>query len=265
MNPVIEIENVSFRRGTLELLHQINWTIRKGEHWALLGLNGSGKTTLLNIITGYQWPTSGKISVLGHPFGETDLRELRQSIGWVSSSLQEKLYAGDAAQSVVISGKFATIGLYDKPTDEDFSMARHHMESLNCLHLWDREYRTCSQGEKQKLLIARALMSRPALLILDEPCNGLDLFSREKLLQSIQDLARREDSPTLIYVTHHTEEIVPMFSHTLLLRSGAIFESGQTKELLSTDKLSSFFGHPVFVHWNRGRAWTQLEEEGWEA
>lgn len=265
MDAVIEIKNVSFRRGTLELLREVNWTIRQGEHWALLGLNGSGKTTLLNIITGYQWPSSGKISVLGHPFGEIDLRELRQSIGWVSSSLQEKLYAGDKAQSVVISGKFATIGLYDKPTDEDYERARAHMEALSCLHLWDREYRTCSQGEKQKLLIARALMSQPALLILDEPCNGLDLFSREKLLQSIQELARREDSPTLIYVTHHTEEIVPMFSHTLLLRSGEVFEAGRTKELLSTERLSSFFQHPVYVHWNRGRAWTQLEEENSEA
>lgn len=261
MNPVIAIEQVSFRRGALELLHQVNWTIRKGEHWALLGLNGSGKTTLLNIITGYQWPTSGKIAVLGHPFGEIDLRELRQSIGWVSSSLQEKLYAGDPAQSVVISGKFATIGLYDKPTEEDFEQARRHMEALNCLHLWDREYRTCSQGEKQKLLIARALMSQPALLILDEPCNGLDLFSREKLLHSIQELARREDSPTLIYVTHHTEEIVPIFSHTLLLRNGLVFEAGPTKEILSTEKLSDFFQQPVSVYWNRGRAWTQLEEE----
>ncbi|SET90975.1 ABC transporter ATP-binding protein [Paenibacillus sp. NFR01] len=244
---IIDLHQVTWTRGANTLLSNVDWQVRPGEHWALLGLNGSGKTTLLNMITGYLWPTSGSISVLGHRFGDVDLRELRKSIGWVSSSLQEKLYGTDRTQYVIISGKHATIGLYDDFSEEDTSLARELMRQLGCLHLWDREYRTCSQGEKQKLLIARALMANPRILILDEPCNGLDLFSRERLLESIRELALSKESPTLIYVTHHTEEILPVFSHTLLLRRGEVVQSGESADLLTTDVLSSFFEAEVVV------------------
>ncbi|GKS14618.1 ABC transporter ATP-binding protein [Paenibacillus chitinolyticus] len=244
---IIELKDVTWKTGNKELLKSVNWTIRPQEHWALLGLNGSGKTTLLNLINGYIWPTRGSVTVLGHRFGEIDLRELRQSIGWVSSSLQDKLYGADKAQSVVISGKYATIGLYERLTDEDLNRAEVLMRTMGCLHLWDREFRTCSQGEKQKVLIARALMADPKLLILDEPCNGLDLFSREKLLESIRELTRQEETPTLIYVTHHTEEILPVFGHTLLLRKGEVVRQGATGELMNTATLSEFFEAPVRV------------------
>lgn len=244
---IIDVRHVTWKREHLTLLHDVSWRVNKGEHWALLGLNGSGKTTLLNMITGYLWPTEGSISVLGHEYGHVDLRELRKSIGWVSSSLQEKLHASDRTQYVVISGKHATIGLYDKLADEDLKQARHWMETLGCQHLWDREYRTCSQGEKQKLLIARALMANPQLLILDEPCNGLDLFSRERLLDSIRELTERADTPSLIYVTHHTEEILPVFQHSLLLRRGEVFGSGLTTDLMTRGVLSEFFEAPVEV------------------
>ncbi|MEK3786367.1 MULTISPECIES: ABC transporter ATP-binding protein [Paenibacillus] len=244
---IIDVQNVSWTRGVLTLLNNVSWRVNEGEHWALLGLNGSGKTTLLNMITGYQWPTKGSISVLGEQYGNVDLRELRKSIGWVSSSLQEKLHRTDRTQYVIISGKHATIGLYDELDDQDLERAKELMETLGCAHLWDREYQTCSQGEKQKLLIARALMANPRVLILDEPCNGLDLFSRERLLDSIRDLSERKDTPTLIYVTHHTEEILPVFSHTLLLRRGEVVNSGLTSDLMTTEVLSSFFEAPVDV------------------
>ncbi|MNW40568.1 putative ABC transporter ATP-binding protein YlmA [compost metagenome] len=244
---MIDVRNVTWTRGALTLLNDVIWRVNEGEHWALLGLNGSGKTTLLNMITGYLWPTKGSISVLGERYGDVDLRELRKSIGWVSSSLQEKLHRTDRTQYVVISGKHATIGLYDELDDQDLERAKELMETLGCAHLWDREYQTCSQGEKQKLLIARALMANPRVLILDEPCNGLDLFSRERLLDSIRDLSEREDTPTLIYVTHHTEEILPVFSHTLLLRRGEVVNSGLTSDLMTTEVLSSFFEAPVDV------------------
>lgn len=255
---IIDIEQVSWKRDNRYLLSNVNWQVRRNEHWALLGLNGSGKTTLLNIVNGYIWPTSGKVAILGQRFGETDLRELRQSIGWVSSSLQEKLYASDRAQHIVISGKYATIGLYEKLSDNDLARAEELMRTLGCAHLWDREYRTCSQGEKQKLLIARALMADPRILILDEPCNGLDLFSRERLLASVQDLALREDAPTLIYVTHHTEEIVPVFSHTLLLRRGEVFGQGETGKVMTAETLSAFFEAPVAVEWHEERAYVRI-------
>ncbi|MFC4100796.1 ABC transporter ATP-binding protein [Paenibacillus xanthanilyticus] len=257
MQPVIDIQNVSWRAGANELLRGVNWTVRQGEHWALLGLNGSGKTTLLNIVTGYIWPTSGSVSVLGRRFGEVDLRELRRSIGWVSSSLQEKLYASDRTQHVVISGKYATIGLYEKLLEADLARAESLMRTLGCLHLWDREYRTCSQGEKQKLLIARALMADPRILILDEPTNGLDLFSRERLLNSIEELTRRPDTPTLIYVTHHTEEILPVFGRTLLLRRGEAAGAGDTAEMLHTDSLTRFFEAPVVAETHDGRVYVR--------
>ncbi|WP_139488826.1 ABC transporter ATP-binding protein [Brevibacillus dissolubilis] len=257
MQYVIDLQGITWIRDTTTLLHNVSWQVKPKEHWAMLGLNGSGKTTLLNMITGYLWPTSGEVSVLGHRFGEIDLRELRRSIGWVSQSLQEKLHVNDYAQSIVASGKYASIGLYEQPSEADWSRAHQLMQTLGCKHLWNREFKTCSQGEKQKVLIARALMANPRILILDEPCNGLDLLSREKLLDSINELAQQEDAPTLIYVTHHTEEILPVFSHTLLLRNGEVFQSGETEQLLDEETLSQFFDAPVAVEKHQKRVYVR--------
>ncbi|MNH75921.1 putative ABC transporter ATP-binding protein YlmA [compost metagenome] len=255
MEQIIEMKDVSWRRDGKSVLKGVNWTVSKGENWALLGLNGSGKTTLLNMLSGYIWPTQGEISVLGHRFGEVDIRQLRRSIGWVSSSLQEKLYGNDKAENLVVSGKFASIGLYEKPSAEDYEQAEQLMEQLRCSHLMNRTYQTCSQGEKQKLLIARALMGAPKLLILDEAANGLDFISKEGLLESIDELSKRPDAPHLLYVTHHTEEILPIFSKTLLIRRGEVFASGYTKEVLENESLSEFFEMPVQVMRNQDRAW----------
>jgi len=252
---VIELENVGWKRERKTILEGIDWTVGKGEHWALLGLNGSGKTTILNIVTGYIWPSTGRVSVLGHEFGSVDLRELRKKIGWVSSSLQEKLYATDRTQYVVISGKFASIGLYENPTEEDFEKAKELMDRFGCGHLYDRAYQSCSQGEKQKLLIARALMADPELLILDEATNGLDFLSRESLLESISELAVSPNAPTLLFVTHHIEEILPVFGRSLLIRRGGIFARGASREIVTTETLSSFFETEVRVDWRNGRPW----------
>src|SRR5690606_30380230 len=143
---IIEMEQVTWFRDGKAVLNGIDWTVREGGHWAMLGLNGSGKTTLLNMISGYLWPTSGHISVLGNRFGEVDLRELRKTIGWVSSSMQARLHGGQKAEDLVVSGKFATIGLYEKPTSEDYDRAAAFMTQLHCRHLHGRTYQTCSQG-----------------------------------------------------------------------------------------------------------------------
>ncbi|MGN7384991.1 MULTISPECIES: ABC transporter ATP-binding protein [unclassified Paenibacillus] len=264
MENVIDMQGVYWKKGNRMLLNNVSWTVRPKEHWAMLGLNGSGKTTILNMINGYIWPTQGTVAVLGRRFGTVDLRELRQSIGWVSSSLQERLYRSDKAQHVVISGKYATIGLYQRLSDEELGRAEELMQALGCYHLWDREFMTCSQGEKQKVLIARALMADPKILILDEPCNGLDLFSREKLLDSIQELSQKEDTPTLIYVTHHTEEIVPAFNHALLLRRGEVIQQGETGQILNERTLSEFFETPVTVENHRQRVYLRVAEMGGE-
>ncbi|AXI10283.1 ATP-binding cassette domain-containing protein [Oceanobacillus sp. 143] len=258
MNKVIDIQNVDWRRDGNVILSEINWQVNRREHWAVLGLNGSGKTTLLNIINGYIWPTSGKVSVLDQHFGKTDIRELRKSIGWVSSSLQEKINGMEYGENVVVSGKYASIGLYEQPAADDYQRARELMEQLGCSHLANRKYQTCSQGEKQKILIARGLMASPDLLILDEPTNGLDFISREGLLAAIQQLAAQEDAPTIIFVTHHIEEILPIFNHTLLLRHGTVFNQGKTKDVLTSESLSHFFDIPLEVSWRKNRAWMTI-------
>jgi len=259
MEPIIKLKDVSWKREGKPILEHVNWQVNRKEHWAILGLNGSGKTTLLNMINGYIWPSEGKMEVLGCTFGKTDIRELRKRIGWVSSSLMTRIQGTEDTQNVVVSGKFASIGLYDMPTERDFEKAFSLMELVGVKHLIGRTYETCSQGEQQKLLIARGLMADPELLILDEPTNGLDFISREGLMQTIDELAQSKKAPTIILVTHHAEEILPMFSHTLLLREGKAFASGINKEILHEDLLSDFFQRPVSVEWKDERAWLRVK------
>lgn len=258
MTKVIDIKEVSWKRQAETILSGIDWEVRKGEHWAVLGLNGSGKTTLLHMINGYIWPTTGKVTVLEKTFGRTDIREMRKSIGLVSSALQERIKGTEYAEDVVVSGKFASIGLYENPTDEDFQKAYRMMEQMGCRYLARRTYQTCSQGEQQKLLIARSLMGSPDLLILDEPSTGLDFIAREELLASIRQLATQENAPTIIFVTHHIEEILPDFTHTLLLRDGAVFDQGLRDEVLTSNRLSQFYNIPVKIDWHKGRAWMSV-------
>ena len=252
---VIHMQDVTWRREGEHILSNINWQVSKGEHWAILGLNGSGKTTLLNMINGYIWPTTGQVSVLNQVFGKTDIRELRKSIGWVSSSLQEKIKGSNYTEDIVVSGSFASIGLYDNPTTGDYKKANRIMEQLGCDYLQGRTYQTCSQGEKRKILIARGLMASPELLILDEPTNGLDFISREGLLAAVNQLSLEEEAPTIIFVTHHIEEILPIFSNTLLLRQGTIFDKGKSVNVLTDRNLSRFFNTSVNVEWQKNRAW----------
>ncbi|WP_068673353.1 ABC transporter ATP-binding protein [Oceanobacillus sp. Castelsardo] len=258
MEAVVDIQNVSWKRQGKSVLSNINWKVERREHWAILGLNGSGKTTLLNMINGYIWPTTGTISVLGQTFGKTDLRELRKSIGWVSSSLGERIKGSSLVEEIVVSGKFSSIGLYDAFTEADRIKALEIMEKLGCSQLVGRTYQTCSQGEKQKVLIARGLMGSPELLILDEPTNGLDFLSREDLLRTVNQLARQENAPTILFVTHHVEEILPAFSKTLLLQEGTVYNQGWTKEIITADTLSEFFSTSVETEWKSNRAWMSL-------
>lgn len=258
MGKVVDIHEVSWKRQGKSILSNINWKVEQREHWAILGLNGSGKTTLLNMINGYIWPTTGTISILGQTFGKTDLRELRKSIGWVSSSLGERIKGSSLVEEIVVSGKFSSIGLYDSFSETDRKKALDIMEKLGCNQLVGRTYQTCSQGEKQKVLIARGLMGSPKLLILDEPTNGLDFLSREDLLRTVNLLVEQENAPTILFVTHHVEEILPVFSKILLLKEGTVYNRGWTEEIFTSDSLSQFFSIPVEVEWKRNRAWISL-------
>lgn len=261
---IIYINKVSWKREDKTILKNMSWTVQNGEHWCLLGLNGSGKTTLLNMINGYIWPTEGSMSVLGKKFGEFDLRELRKRIGWVSTSLQQKLYGSETALKIVLSGKFATIGLYDQTDAEDLNKAKSLMQSLGCAALIKRTYDTLSQGERQRVLIARALMASPELLILDEPCTGLDVFAREQLLYMVASVAEQDTPPTIIYVTHHVEEILPCFTKTLLIKDGEVFAAKRTDEMLSSLTMSSFFGVSVDIEQRDGRSWLSVKGDLWK-
>ncbi|OBZ08264.1 molybdenum ABC transporter ATP-binding protein [Bacillus sp. FJAT-26390] len=260
---MIDIHNVSWDRNHKQILKNINWQVNEGEHWCLLGLNGSGKTTLLNMINGYIWPTEGSMAVLGKTFGEFDLRELRKSIGWVSTSLQQKLYGSETAIKIVLSGKFATIGLYDQTDSEDLGRAEALMKALGCTALMERTYDTLSQGERQRVLIARALMASPKLLILDEPCTGLDVFAREQLLQMVAAVAAESNAPTIIYVTHHVEEILPVFTKTLLIKEGQVFAANETSDVLTSALMSEFFEVPVDIQRRDGRNWLSVKGDLW--
>ncbi|MFP7493475.1 ABC transporter ATP-binding protein [Terribacillus saccharophilus] len=251
---ILELENVSLKRGGSWLLENVNWKVEKGQNWVLFGLNGSGKTSLLNLLNAFTFPTSGNMHVLGMEFGRTYLAEkLRIQIGYVSSSLQQKFNLHDNAFEVVLSGAFASIGLYETPTDEMRTRAAQLLHDLGCYAYANRRYETLSLGERQRVLIARALMADPPLLILDEPANGLDFLAREALLDSIERISSHHDAPTIIYVTHHIEEILPIFDKTLLLKEGKVFASGDTTDMISSPNLSDFFGIPVNVSWDHNR------------
>lgn len=244
---IIDADHVSWKRKNKVVLKDVAWQVRKGEQWSLVGLNGSGKTTLLKMINGYIWPTSGTMSVLDTPFGEGDLRELRKKIGWVSSALESQLRAHELPEEIVLSGKFASIGLYEAIQPEDAERAGELLEMMHCSHFASRPFGTLSQGEKQRVLIARALMASPELLILDEPCNGLDIFARERLLSLIDQLTESENAPTMIFVTHHVDEILPCFTHTLLLKEGSVYQSGLTDGIMTPDNMTAFYGGGVIV------------------
>lgn len=245
---ILAFEQVQFVRQQNALLQDINWRIEAGEDWAVLGLNGAGKSLMLNMISGNLWPSSGKLTVLGEVFGETSIPDLTKRIGWVSQSLQERIHREEQAEYIVLSGKFASIGIYQNYSEADMAEAKQLLVSLGAKKLIGKVYQVLSQGEKQIVLIARALMAKPELLILDEPCNGLDLFAREDLLSRIKKMKQAADAPSLLYVTHHTEEILPLLNHVLMIRDGKIFKQGKRAELLNETVLNDFYQRPIAIH-----------------
>ena len=241
MTPIIELQNIYLYLGKTQILKDISWNIEKGDHWALIGPNGAGKTSLLKIISGSLWPSSGKVKVLGKEFGKADLRELRKKIGWVSSFLTEKIPQNEDIIEIVVSGKFASFGVYEKITKNDRKKARGLLKLMNCDYIIGRSFSVISQGEKQKVLIARALMAEPLILLLDEPCISLDMEARNSLLKSLSKLCKEADT-TIIYVTHHIDEIVKEIDNALLLRNGKVFMQGKKKKILNTKNLGRMFG-----------------------
>src|SRR3989440_12073369 len=219
-NAVLEIRDLQVRRGKTMILNRVSWRVERGQHWVILGANGSGKTSLLSALTGYLTPSSGEIGVLGRRYGETDWRDLRKQIGLVSSSVRQMMSGSELALDTVVSGKHALIDFRGRITSADHARASRILKQIDCGHLAERPWAVLSQGERQRVLIGRALMPNPPVLILDEPCAGLDPVAREHFLRFLDRLGRRKNAPTLVLVTHHVEEIMPVFSHALLLKTG---------------------------------------------
>jgi iron complex transport system ATP-binding protein len=257
-SPAIELRDVTYFADGKTILDSVNWTVQHGEHWAILGPNGSGKTTLLKIACGYLWPNGGGV-VLRRGKELTHLPELRKSIGWVTAALVGEIPTRERALNTVVSGKFAQIGylggLWGQASRYDFACARRYLKELGCDHLSEQEFGTLSQGEQQKVLIARARMTKPYLIILDEPCAGMDPGARENFLASLRKVGARKKMPALIYVTHHIEEILPRFKKTLVLREGKVLYAGRTKQILKPHVLTELYGEPFSLIRRKGRHW----------
>ncbi len=255
--PALELCNVSYIAGGLRLLDRVSWRVERGEHWAVLGANGAGKTTLLRIACGYLWPNAGG-TVLRDGQATADLRTLRRRIGWVSSLLNAQIPPDEKVLDTVVSGKFAQTGLvrmhWDPPTSDDYARAESLLTAISAAPLLHKRFGILSQGEQQKVLIARARMTEPLLVILDEPCAGLDPGAREALLASLDKLAAQPSAPSLILVTHHIEEIMPAFTNTLALKGGKVLRSGPTRAILDKPLVAQLYNTPVgdlIAHHNR--------------
>lgn len=243
----LSLTNVSLERQNKKLLNNVTWQVNKGEHWAILGLNGSGKTSLLKLITAEYWTSQGNVEVLGNQFGGTDISNMRTKIGIVGSFIAERLSPHMLAEKIVLTGKYKSSILYTEYGEKELEEARQMLISIGGEHLLGRIYASLSQGEKQLLLIARSLMESPEILILDEATSGLDLFAREKLLTQIEQITSLPNAPTIIYVTHHAEEITRSFTHVLLLKKGNIIAKGPKNEVLTEEILSDFYDQTVSI------------------
>ncbi|MBO7746036.1 ATP-binding cassette domain-containing protein [Paenibacillus sp. MWE-103] len=250
---MITLQNITFRRGERQILNGVNLRMNKGEHWVILGRNGCGKTTLLEMMNGYEFPTSGTIDVLGNRYGECDVREVRKEIGYISQSIMEKLTLRDPVWEVVATGEYAFLRFYQEIDEAVRQKALSLLEQVGLAHTAEQSLGSLSQGERKKVLLARALMQEPKLLIMDEPCAGLDLYEREKLLIDLGQLSRRE--LMVVYVTHHMEEIIPLFTHVALVQNGEIVAAGPKKDVLSAEWLSAAYDWPVEVNWANDRPW----------
>ncbi|MCO4481183.1 ABC transporter ATP binding protein [Streptococcus infantarius subsp. infantarius] len=243
----LSLTNVSLERQNKKLLNNVTWQVNKGEHWAILGLNGSGKTSLLKLITAEYWTSQGSVEVLGNQFGGTDISNMRTKIGIVGSFIAERLSPHMLAEKIVLTGKYKSSILYTEYGEKELEEARQMLISIGGEHLLGRIYASLSQGEKQLLLIARSLMESPEILILDEATSGLDLFAREKLLRQIEQITNLPKAPTILYVTHHAEEITRSFTHVLLLKKGNIIAQGPKEQVLTEDILSNFYDQTVSI------------------
>ncbi|GAA4747714.1 ABC transporter ATP-binding protein [Modestobacter marinus] len=252
--PVVEIRGVDVVRGQAHLLRAVDWTVRPDERWVLLGPNGAGKTTLLQLAGAQLHPSRGEVGILGETLGAVDVFELRPRIGFTSAAVAQRIAPGERVGDVVVSAGYAVVGRWRERYDvHDLTRAALLMQQWGVAPMAHRPFGTLSEGERKRTQIARALMTDPELLLLDEPGAGLDLGGREDLVARLSDLARDPNAPAQVLVTHHVEEIPPGYTHALLLRGGEVVGAGPVDEVLTGPLLSEAFGLPLDVQRERGR------------
>jgi iron complex transport system ATP-binding protein len=258
MPRLVHLDSVSLIRGKRTILDKVTFSVHSGEHWAVLGANGSGKTTVMNLITGYLWPTDGSVEVLGERYGTVDIRDKRKQIGLVSSALFERIPPRETFEDVVISGKHASLGIFNDLTEKDYNRAKAIVRQFECTHIAERPYRVLSFGERQRALIGRALMSEPSILILDEPFEGLDMHARETLMKIISDLTEKPTGPSILLVTHRIEEIMPGITHSMIMKQGKVLFAGSRDEAITSENLYKAMDVPVDVLHRNGRLYAVI-------
>lgn len=248
MAAVLDLVDVTVRRGDSVLLDRVSWTVEEDERWVVLGPNGAGKTTLLQIASAQLFPTQGSVHVLEERLGSVDVFELRPRIGLTSAALAERIPRHETVHDVVVSAAYGVLGRWREMYDDlDHDRAESLLRELGAKHLAPRTFGTLSEGERKRVQVARALMTDPELLLLDEPAAGLDLGGREDLVSTLSTLAYDPDSPATVLVSHHVEEIPPGFTHALLLRQGRVVAEGPVDDVLTERTLSAAFGMPLVL------------------
>lgn len=254
MTTVLSLTDASYIRNRRQILDSITWEVDDSERWVILGPNGAGKTTILKLVTANDFPTTGTVDVLGNRLGKVDIFELRARLGFVSSATARRIPPNELVRDVVLTAAYSVEGRWNEQYDAiDVRQADRVLAEWDLLELADQPFGTLSDGERKRTLIARAVMTDPELLLLDEPSASLDLGARERLLQMLSGFAQSPYSPAMVMVTHHVEEIPPGFTHVLLVRDGKIQAAGPIAETLTAANLEATFGMAFELSVNNGR------------
>lgn len=256
MSDVLELVDVSVVREGRALVDDVSWSVKEGERWVILGPNGAGKTTLLSIASSYLFPSTGTVTVLGERLGAIDVFELRPRIGVAGMAVADKLPRSQTVLETVLTAAYGMTASWRESYDAvDEERALAFLDRLGMSEYLERKFGTLSEGERKRTLIARAMMTDPELLLLDEPAAGLDLGGREDLVRRLGRLARDPYAPSMLMVTHHVEEIAPGFTHVLMIRQGKVLAAGPVETELTSRNLSLCFGLPLVVE-QRGDRWS---------
>lgn len=258
MKKILDIKDLCFVADKQIILKDINWRVNEGERWVLLGANGAGKTSLLSTICAYNTPSSGTMTVADKTYSEYDWQKVRERIAIVSAHLNRQINANELVLETVVSGEYAMLNLWGDVSKSVCNKAVAKLEEFKIAHLAASKWGTLSQGERQKVLIARAMMVNPYVIFLDEPCNGLDPIARSEFVGFMNEISRSKKVPAMVLATHHIEEIPPSFTHALVLKDGAVLASGKIAEIINSKTLSTAYGVKVKVFKKAGKFFLKI-------